>query len=91
MKQKLNAIEKVECEDCCLNREHACVIELFHILQHFDDAFSLRLSAKKFRLKLLKDLLFECTGDTNIVEISINSYESLRPWIRADKENFIPS
>ena len=91
VKQKLNTIEKSLCEDCCLNREHACVIELFHILHNFDDVYSIRPSEQKFRLKLLKELLIECNRDFEIVEISLNSYKSLRPWIQVNKENFIPS
>ena len=90
VKQKLNTIEKHLCEDCCLNREHECVIELFHLLNHFDDAYSNIPSEQKFRLKLLKELLLECNRDFEIVEISLNSYKSVRPWIQADKENFIP-
>ena len=88
--QKLNEIEKVLCEDCCLNRDHSCAIELFHILQYFDEVYSVKLSDQKFRLKLLKDLLRQCIRDSEIIEISIDSYKSCRPWLQAEKENFIP-
>ena len=89
VKEKLDSFEKSLCEDCCLNREHRCVIELFHILHYFDKAFSVSVSVQKFRLKLLRDLLFECSRDTEIVDISINSYKSVRPWVEANKENFM--
>lgn len=88
--QKLNEIEKVLCEDCCLNRDHSCAVELFHILQHFDRVYSVKLKDQKFRLKLLKDLLRQCVRDSEIIEISINSYKTVRPWLLAEKENLLP-
>ena len=88
--QKLNEIEKVLCEDCCLNRDHSCAVELFHILQHFDRVYSVKLKDQKFRLKLLKDLLRQCVRDSEIIEISINAYKTVRPWLLAEKENLLP-
>ena len=88
--QKLNEIEKVLCEDCCLNRDHSCAVELFHILQHFDQVYSVKLKDQKFRLKLLKDLLRQCVRDSEIIEISINAYKTVRPWLLAEKENLLP-
>ena len=66
-------------------------MELFHILQHFDDAFSARQRVQKFRLKLLKELLFECVQDFEIIRISLTNYESARPWLSENKENIWPS
>ena len=90
VKQRLSTIPKDLCEHCCLNRDHNCVVEAFHILHNFDNVFSRRLSDQIFRYKLLEEILSEVVDETEIVVGYIIGYENARPSLKnldADKEN----
>ena len=59
VKRRLSAIPRALCEECCLDIEHTCEVEEYHLLYHFDDVFSRRSSAQQYRLRILEELLME--------------------------------
>ena len=90
IKNKLNAIPKAFCEDCCLRRDHECDIEFYHIIYYFDRCFSKRSNVQKFRLRVLEALLFECIPDIGMINYSLTEYQAFRPWLWENKENMLP-
>ena len=96
VKRRLCAIPKSPCENCCLEREHNCEVDEYHVIHHYDSVFSRKRSLQKFRLRLLKELLLECVRESDTVILHIVGYETTRPWLQADssseinKENMIP-
>ena len=90
VKQRLSTIPKDLCEYCCLNLDHKCVIESFHIIQNFDNVYTRRLSDQIFRFKLLEDILSEVESNYETIVYHVLCYEKARPWLinfQAEKEN----
>ena len=93
VKQRLSTIPKDLCEHCCLEREHSCVIEEFHILHNFDDVFGRRRNVQQYRLQILEELLLDCVQNREDVITHLISYQKARPWFvdfESNKENVKP-
>ena len=93
VKHRLRSIPKDLCENCCLEREHSCVIEEFHVLHNFDYVFGRRRNVQKYRLQILEELLLECVQNREDVITYLISYQESRPWFvdfESNKENVKP-
>ena len=93
VKQRLSTIPKDLCEHCCLEREHLCVIEEFHVLHNFYDVFGRRRNVQQYRLQILEELLLECVQNREDVITHLISYQKAIPWFvdfESNKENVKP-
>ena len=93
VKHRLRSIPKDLCENCCLEREHSCIIEEFHVLHNFDYVFGRRRNVQKYRLQILEELLLECVQNREDIITYLISYQEARPWVidlNSNKENVKP-